>query len=158
MRDKMMNHGGSPPNLGLKEATPALGETRLNRGAFNNITATRTNQTTTLCNTFTTPTKVCTMIHKWNHKHWVKVGFQLGYFPYHTISITTSFMPFWGFQKSINSMPFRGFHKTKIFMPFRGCSQTFSKHNTINYRILEKPYFINFLSTPSFSLSPQINL
>ena len=25
---KMGNHGGSPPNLGLKEATPAPGETR----------------------------------------------------------------------------------------------------------------------------------
>ena len=27
-RDKMQNYGGSPPILGLKEATPELGETR----------------------------------------------------------------------------------------------------------------------------------
>ena len=36
MRDKtMVNHGSSPPNLGLKEATPELGETRFNRDTFN---------------------------------------------------------------------------------------------------------------------------
>ena len=30
MKDiKMVNHGGSPPNQGLKEATPELGEKRL---------------------------------------------------------------------------------------------------------------------------------
>ena len=32
---KMVNHGGSPPNLGLKEATPELGETRFNQDTFN---------------------------------------------------------------------------------------------------------------------------
>ena len=30
----MVNHGSSPPNLGLKETTPELGETRLNRDTF----------------------------------------------------------------------------------------------------------------------------
>ena len=34
IRDKLKNHGGSPPNLGLKEATPTLGETRLNWDTF----------------------------------------------------------------------------------------------------------------------------
>ena len=73
------------------------------------------------------------------------MSFQLGDLPYHTKSVTTIFMPFRGFHKSIISMPFRGFHKTIISMPFRGCSQTFSKHTTINYSLLENPYFINLL-------------
>ena len=96
------------------------------------------------------------MIHKWNHKHWVKVGFQLGDLPYHTKSVTTIFMPFRGFHESIISMPFRSFHKTTIFMPFWGCSQTFSKHTTINYSILENPYFIKHsFHTIIFPITPK---
>ena len=43
----MENHGGSPPNLGLKEATPELGETRLKWDTFKQHHKTRTNMNTT---------------------------------------------------------------------------------------------------------------
>ena len=46
IRDKLENRGGSPPILGLKEATPELGEIRLNRDTFKNITIAKTNMNT----------------------------------------------------------------------------------------------------------------
>ena len=79
----MVNHGGSPPNLGLKEATPELGETRFNQDILkqhhNNMNHHEYNNLTTHLQS---PTKACTMIHKWNHKHWVKVGSPKRRMPY----------------------------------------------------------------------------
>ena len=43
----MVNHGGSPTNLGLKKATPELGETRLKWDTFKQHHKTRTNMNTT---------------------------------------------------------------------------------------------------------------
>ena len=43
----MENHGGSPPNLGFKEATLKLGETRLNQDTFKKHHKTRTNMNST---------------------------------------------------------------------------------------------------------------
>ena len=47
-----------------------------------NITTQELTRIQHLCNTITTPTKVYTMIHKWNHKHWVKVGSPKRRMPY----------------------------------------------------------------------------
>ena len=74
-RDKMGNHGGSPPNLGLKETTPTLGETRLNRDTFKHHHSNKNQHEYHIQqHIYNFPTKACTMIHRWNHKHWVKMG------------------------------------------------------------------------------------
>ena len=44
---KIKNHGGSPPNLGLKEATPELEETRFKWDTFKQHLKKRTNMNTT---------------------------------------------------------------------------------------------------------------
>ena len=79
----MVNYGGSPPNLGLKEANPKLGETRFNWDTFkqhhNNKDQHEYHSLTTHLQS---PTKACTMIHRWNHKHWVKVGSPRRRMPY----------------------------------------------------------------------------
>ena len=116
----MVNHGGSPPNLGLKESTPKLGETRLNRDAFKQP---HNNKKQHEYNIFAIhlqfPTKVCTMIHKWNHKHWVKVGSPKRRMPYpYALTILQLQYAQQGFQehmpsKAINiHMPQQGFQKT----------------------------------------------
>lgn len=71
----MMNHGGSPPNLGLKETTPGPGETRLNKDKFKQHHSKKNqNEYHYLTTHLQSQTKAHRMIPRWNHKHWVKVG------------------------------------------------------------------------------------